>query len=117
VTDARQGLVYAALFACGGAAGLERLRPDAACAPGDVADWVDGPTVFCGDGALRHRALFAECLGDRFVMAPPWRMLASAEEVAALAWPRWLAGDTDDPATLEPEYVRRSYTQAVVGPG
>jgi tRNA threonylcarbamoyladenosine biosynthesis protein TsaB len=115
VLDARQGMVFAALFrleeAAGAVARLVRLREDFAGAAAEVAGWIEGPTVFLGEGALRYADEFATLLGDRFVLAPPHRRLPSAEEVAVLALERWRRGDTDDPAGLVPEYVARSYME------
>lgn len=116
VLDARQGLVYAALFRLKGESGaglptVVRLREDFAGRTAEVAEWVTEPTVFLGEGAMRYAREFAALLGDRFVLAPPHRRLPSAEEVAVLAMERWRRGDTDDPAALQPEYVARSYME------
>ncbi len=122
VLDARQGEVFAGLFrvdwprpSTGDLAPpapvLTRLREDYAGKIATLGDWCDGPTLFAGEGTLRYRAQLAEMMGSRFIPAAPMRMLPSGEEVAALGMQRLVWGDSDDPALLEPDYLRRSYTE------
>lgn len=124
--DARQGQVYAGLYAAGAAPAPERgaggtlqmpsavpeaLRADFAGPLEEVCGWITGPTLFAGEGALRLEAALRDALGDRFVLAPAARLLPSATEVAVLGALRLERGGADDPALLVPEYLRRSYTE------
>jgi len=56
--------------------------------------------VYIGDGALLYRDLLA---ADAVVIPPP----PLAETIAQLALPRARAGETVDPAAVQPLYVRR----------
>jgi tRNA threonylcarbamoyladenosine biosynthesis protein TsaB len=122
VLDARQGLLYAALFEVGPPAPdapselgalptLRPLRAACACTRTDVLSWIDQPTVFAGDAALRFRREWHEALGACFILPPAHRVLPSAEEVALLGAARLAQGPPDDLAALEPIYLRRSYTE------
>ncbi len=64
--------------------------------------------VFIGDGALRYRKEIEHRLGARAQFAPAHRMLPSAEEIAWLGLQRLAHGRGDDPARLEPVYLRAS---------
>jgi tRNA threonylcarbamoyladenosine biosynthesis protein TsaB len=121
VLDARQGEIYAGLFRAlpgpeapaGRAAlpGLTRLREDHAGRADALADWITGPTLFLGEGALRYEKELRRIFGANFVLAPRTRILPSAEEVAALGAARLDRGEQDDLAMLEPDYLRRSYAE------
>jgi len=122
VLDARQGLLYAALFEVGAPAPdapcevgalptLQALRAPCACTRADVLGWIDKPTVFAGDAAVRFSGEWHAALGACFIRPPAHRVLPSAEEVALLGAARLAQGPTDDPAALEPIYLRRSYTE------
>jgi len=67
-----------------------------------------GGFVFLGDGALRYRKPIESRLGERASFAPPHRVLPSAEEIAWLGGRRLARGEFDDPAVLEPVYIRSS---------
>jgi tRNA threonylcarbamoyladenosine biosynthesis protein TsaB len=122
VLDARQGEVYAALFMPEPAdpardcrdgvlsmPALRRLRDDFAGKAEVVAQWADRPTVFLGEGAFRYRERLQAGAAGNFVLAPSIRNLPSAEEIAWLGGQRLGAGESDDLALLEPDYLRRGY--------
>ncbi len=122
VMDARQGLLYAALYevappqgsaasAWGTLPPLRPLREPCACTFDDLKEWVTEPTVFAGDAALHHREIWQSALGNNFVLAPVHRALPSAEEIALLGASRWARGAVDEPVQLEPLYLRTAYTQ------
>jgi len=64
--------------------------------------------LFLGDGAVRYRDRIESLLGKRAAFAPPHRILPSAEEIAWLGHRRLARGESDDPAQLEPVYIRPS---------
>jgi tRNA threonylcarbamoyladenosine biosynthesis protein TsaB len=117
--DARQGEVYAALFAVspgdlarrpGEPAAmprLERLREDFVGRIEELRGWIAQPTFFLGEGALRYAGELGRMFGPHFVPAPVIRNLPSAEEVAYLGACRIAAGEEDDLALLEPDYLSR----------
>ncbi|MBM3335763.1 tRNA (adenosine(37)-N6)-threonylcarbamoyltransferase complex dimerization subunit type 1 TsaB, partial [Candidatus Sumerlaeota bacterium] len=64
--------------------------------------------LFLGDGALRYRDRIQALLGERAAFAPSHHMLPSADEIAWLGLRRLARGSYDDPAQLEPVYIRPS---------
>jgi len=63
------------------------------------------PTLFCGEIDQVGAEVVAR-LGDRAVLLPaPWR-LRRAGFLAELGWQRLNRGDTDDPASLTPIYLK-----------
>jgi tRNA threonylcarbamoyladenosine biosynthesis protein TsaB len=69
---------------------------------------IRGRCLFLGDGALRYRKPIESRLGQLASFAPPHRILPSAEEIAWLGRRRLARGEFDDPAVLEPVYIRSS---------
>ncbi len=123
VLDARQGLLYAALYSVSGsddlradetfgaAVSVQAIRPPQVCTRESVIEWIDEPTVFAGDAALRFRAEWKKELGGNFLLPPVHRALPSAEEIAFLGTQRLRRGEQDPLPSLEPFYLRRSYTE------
>lgn len=108
--DAHRREVFSALYRCEvGNSGAWPAMPVMLDAPavGDpravLTRWHDGglrADVYIGDGALLYRDLLA---ADAVVIPPP----PLAETIAQLALPRARAGETVDPAAVQPLYVRR----------
>ena len=74
-----------------------------------LASEVDETTLFCGEGVRAVAELLRERLGSQARIAdvpPPTRR---ASVLAYLAHCRWRAGEADDPATLQPMYLRASH--------
>ena len=76
------------------------------CPPDELLDSITEPTQFCGEGVVPWVSLIKERLGPlAVVMASPspgirlWSLAAIARE-------RLAAGKTDNPAALEPNYLR-----------
>ena len=68
-------------------------------------------TLFCGERASALAATLREGLGDRAVLVdlpPPTRRPAV---LAAMGYARLAASDVDDPATIEPTYMRGAQVQ------
>ena len=100
--DVGRGEVATASFDSQGiAAGEERI-----CPPGELLETISETTQFCGEGVVPWVSLIKERLGPMALgMASPspggrlWSLSAIARE-------RLAAGQTDDPAALEPNYLR-----------
>ncbi len=63
-------------------------------------------TLFCGEGLPDVADILNESLGDQAVFVdtrPPTRR---ASVLAGLGYSRWQAGETDDPSSLQPLYLR-----------
>jgi tRNA threonylcarbamoyladenosine biosynthesis protein TsaB len=109
--DAKKGEVYTALYRTE-TGRLERLsdyraQPPEAWAE-ELARSETGPIVFLGDGVTPYAPILARVLGDRACFAPPSHRLPSAATVGELGQRILARGETVDPATLIPLYVRRS---------
>jgi len=102
VFDARRGEVYAAVYDAAG----RLVRPETVAAP---ARWLEtlpeGAELVSPDFSSFADALAVSRFRDARRTAAP-RALAAA--IARIAWSRWQAGETSDPAALDANYVRRS---------
>lgn len=88
------------------ASGLWRTAEPVVASPMDLGATTPGPVLLCGEwrpatgdaltAAFGPRALFAPALGGR-----------RASWLAALALDRRARGEADEPATMEPRYLRR----------
>lgn len=105
--DARKNEVYAGLYKC--RTGLPTpIRGDAVITPEAVAEWITGPTIFVGDGALRYREQLTSLLGDLAIFAPPHVHLPRASNGAMLAYAALQRGDSVSSVDLLPVYLRLS---------
>ena len=76
--------------------------------PEELANSVDATTLFCGEGVRGVADFLRSSIGKRAVVAdvaPPTRR---ASLLAELAHRRWQEVGADDPATLQPMYLRGS---------
>jgi tRNA threonylcarbamoyladenosine biosynthesis protein TsaB len=74
------------------------------CTPEELVQRIDGPTFVCGELSEAER----EFLGHHHPhlrLASPAQSLRRPGFLAELAWKRWKAGATDDPASLSPIYL------------
>ncbi|MBI4497338.1 MAG: tRNA (adenosine(37)-N6)-threonylcarbamoyltransferase complex dimerization subunit type 1 TsaB [Chloroflexi bacterium] len=76
-------------------------------APEAVARQVTGPTVVTGEVPDWAASTLRERLGDQARFVPPMIAVRRSAALAALGWQRLAAGDHDDPAALQPLYLRR----------
>jgi tRNA threonylcarbamoyladenosine biosynthesis protein TsaB len=103
--DAQRGEVFAALYAPDG---RDLLIPPVSAPPRAVLDaWAEsahpGPTMFIGDGAIRHQEFLRQEIGSQVrVIAPP--PLAGIIGQIAVEDP----GRADLPHAIVPIYVRQS---------
>ncbi|MEW6752612.1 MAG: tRNA (adenosine(37)-N6)-threonylcarbamoyltransferase complex dimerization subunit type 1 TsaB [Candidatus Latescibacterota bacterium] len=102
--DARKGEVYAGLYDCSAELPTS-LGPAVAAPPEQVlAGRIGQPTIYAGEGARLCRSLIVQDAAA--LLAPGWYARPAARLVALLALERLRRGETADPATAEPDYLR-----------
>ena len=80
--------------------------------PEELANKIQAPTLVCGELSEEERLLLAE-QAPQARLASPALSLRRPSFLAELAWKRWKAGQTDDPASLVPIYLH--YNEPVPG--
>ena len=70
----------------------------------DLSKRIHSPTLVCGEFTERERRLLKR-KRKNVILASPAQSLRRPAFLAELAWERWQAGDTADPATLSPIYL------------
>ena len=106
ILDARRNEVYTALFK-----GSERLWPDQAISPEDLANkllGLDSAITFCGNGVSAYSEILRNILGDYYQEAPEERSLFMASAAAIIGRSRYLDGDTMSAKDFLPYYLRSS---------
>ena len=99
--DAGRSEVASAMFGPEG----QRTREDLVCPVDELLDTTESGTLFCGEGVINWSEQIRERLGASAMVvspAPASRLWALCE----LGWQRLEEGDTLDPATLQPIYLR-----------
>lgn len=71
----------------------------------DLSQAIQRPTLVCGELTPDERRLLAR-KRKNVLLASPAQNLRRPSFLAELAWKRWQAGQTDDPVTLAPVYLR-----------
>ena len=107
VLDARKREVYAAVFRWIGDELREVRAPDVV-SPEDFASRLEMPCTLIGEGVDAYAALWRTCLGDAAELLSASALQPMGTVVARLGRLRYGAVGSDDLATLEPAYVRRS---------
>ncbi len=109
--DARRREIYAAVFKHEKDV-LTELIPACVARPDDFFGGVRAhfsqPVLFLGEGATVYRDNIREIFGQQALFAPLHAFHPRAATVAFLGWQKLQRGETDDPITLEPVYLRRS---------
>ncbi len=106
--DARKGEVYCALYHPDGKGNLRLATSFMAISPGALAEKIKEPVLFCGDGWIIYRNIMKRKLGGLALETPPCFHTIRAASVGELARRRFIRGDSDDPETSSPLYVRPS---------
>ena len=102
--NARKSQVYTALYDTGDGY-PQKLDPPRAVEPAVVLAERDGtPTIYTGDGVDAYSELVAQCA--QAVLAPNACARPEAGIVGWLALRKLKAGESEDAATVEPEYLR-----------
>jgi tRNA threonylcarbamoyladenosine biosynthesis protein TsaB len=66
------------------------------------------PVIFCGDGWIAYRDLMERKLGEMIVEASSYFHIIRAASIAELARRRLIKGESDDPRSSVPLYLRPS---------
>jgi len=80
------------------------VRKVEVCTPAELARQIDQPTCVCGELNEEEREFLSQHHPD-VLLASPAHSLRRSGFLAELAWTRWKAGATDDPASLSPIYL------------
>jgi hypothetical protein len=89
--------------------GAEESAPDYSVSSYDeFTNFIDSTTLFCGEAVLDVADLLRERLGEKalIVLQPP--PVRSVGVMTRLGYGKLKAGETDDPSTLQPLYLRSS---------
>lgn len=108
VLDARKKEVYAALFRGDGSGKIIRMSEDWVVSPEELFRRISENTLFLGNGVEVYGDVFRENLGARASFGSPELSLPRALNVAKLSLPKFQRGETLDPFTFTPIYIRRS---------
>jgi tRNA threonylcarbamoyladenosine biosynthesis protein TsaB len=106
VIDARKGQVYSATYE-GWSDGLPVcVRPAEVGSVRELAEKIDRPTVFLGDGVRTWGEALHDALGAKFRRGPESLDFPSAAVAARLAGALFRAGAESDPVRIVPLYIR-----------
>lgn len=106
--DARKGEVYCAIFRPDGNGNLQFSSPSLVLSPAELASRIDEPVLFCGDGWLRYKDSIRQQLGKLAVEPSSLFHTIRAAAIGELARRKLTEGQSDNPATCAPLYVRPS---------
>lgn len=106
--DARRDEFYCALHLPDGKGGVRRIGACEVMPRERVSEQIIEPTVFCGDGWLVAGDFLRKKLGDLAIGAPGFYHVIRASVVGEIARMKFLAGESEDPLTAVPLYVRLS---------
>jgi len=90
------------------ACNLQRISPQMAVSPRDLAAMIKEPVIFIGDGGVLYQEIFIEELGDMANLALPEVYFPRAAAIGRLALHKWQAKEFLDPISAAPVYVRPS---------
>lgn len=105
VLDARKGEIYTALYEFVSDA-LQKVTRDLVVPLEDLVSRVNGETVFVGDSKAEEVSALVLAKGGAAAFAGSARFGLRGSFIAALGAARVAANQLDNPATLEPLYVR-----------
>ncbi|WP_339138350.1 MAG: tRNA (adenosine(37)-N6)-threonylcarbamoyltransferase complex dimerization subunit type 1 TsaB [Candidatus Electrothrix sp. GW3-4] len=104
--DARKQEVYAACYQAGPSGLPERCSSVEALLPKNLLKKINGPALLAGPGVKEYHDLFAA--QQLLQLIPPALTSPCAARIGFLAAGQLLCGETLDPATIAPMYVRAS---------
>lgn len=102
----RKGEVFAARFVWDKDRHLTRVLEDTWVRLGDIPHVFHGPTLFVGNDYANQGKQLKAILKEGALLAPIHCWCPRASSVGSLALQRFLDGDTEDPHTLHPIYLR-----------
>jgi len=114
VVDARRGEIYAAVHRVEGAGrrpSAATLAPERVLRPDGIGDLLaeaghEGPAAILGNGAIRYRDRLLASLSEGSFDLPARAAAPSAYWMAVLGLSRFSQRGGDDPAAVEPVYLR-----------
>jgi tRNA threonylcarbamoyladenosine biosynthesis protein TsaB len=108
ILDAKKGQIYTALYQPGEKGRLEQIEPDQAVDPAVFFRRIRNPVLFLGDGVPVYGDLIREMLPSKAFFAPANLQWIRPSAVALLGLEKYRRGETVDPMTFVPRYLRRS---------
>lgn len=105
IMNAGRGEIATAVYETRGEEWI-RLIPEHITTIETLCARISGPTIFCGEYVTSVASELRGRLGDRAAFVSPARGLRRAGYLAELGLRRLKSGDYDDPATLQPLYLR-----------
>jgi tRNA threonylcarbamoyladenosine biosynthesis protein TsaB len=110
--DARKSEVYCALYRPDGKGGFIIELQYSARSPTRLVENITArfsePVVFCGDGWLTYGNFIKRKLGSMVLEPPSSFHIIRATCIGELARRRFVKGESDDPVSSEPLYLRSS---------
>jgi tRNA threonylcarbamoyladenosine biosynthesis protein TsaB len=116
VLDARKKMVYAAVYKQTDTL-RKTLMPATVITPDELADSIEEPTVFLGEGAYVYRELLEGRLCCQALFAPKAYGYPSGAAVAFRGLKELDAGGGSDPMALKPLYIRKPDAEEKAGAG
>lgn len=107
ILDARKKQVYAAIYRSTDTKRMT-LMPGSVMTPEELAEKIEEPTIFLGEGAYVYREFFEGRLCCQAVFAPKSAGYPSGAAVAFRGLKDILSGRVADPMSLVPSYIRKS---------
>jgi len=87
--------------------GLKCLIAEEVTTPAELAAKINEPTLFCGQYLPQTVDEIIALLGDKAILATEEAVNSRVSCLVALGVARFNGGDTDNPATLQPLYLRK----------
>lgn len=104
--DIGRGEVATALYGDDGG-DWRRLDEMRIVSPQTLGSLVRRRTILCGEGTPPWASTIREALGKRALLPDQSLPTRASATLASIGYPRFLRGETDDAASLEPTYLRR----------
>lgn len=105
IHNAGRGEIAVALFQQQGQQGF-RLWEEHITTLSEVVSKVTRETIFCGEITIEQTQILRDKLGTKALFVSKASSLRRAGFLAELGWDRLQKGDSDDPVTLQPLYLR-----------
>lgn len=106
--DAHKQEVYSCIYRADAQGEMHRTGPYRAIPIRDLPEIIREKTIFCGDGWVRYQSVLEDLLGPLAVGASAPFHLIRAGVLGDLARRRLARGESDDPLTSVPLYIRPS---------
>jgi tRNA threonylcarbamoyladenosine biosynthesis protein TsaB len=108
IMDARRNEVYWTLYQRDGKGSLNPVMDEQVGPVSTVAESIEWPCCFIGNGVSPYREELAQLLGEPMQWGDDTSNGIRPSVLAKLAWQRIVNGDNDDIRAFSPEYLRKS---------